>query len=235
VSETTDHTSLGDRMKQNYEAPSRQFLPRRMPILLRVDGKAFHTFTRGMDKPFDMRLIGAMNDVAIALCEEVQGSQFAYVQSDEVTLLLHNYKRLNTQPWFHGNVQKMTSVAASVAASVMSLEYGRHAFFDARAFVLPEAEVCNAILWRQQDATRNSIQMLARARYSHNQCDGKNCSELQEMCFQAGDNWNNLPTHLKRGRFILRDFAGQWVVDNEPPILTENRAYVDRHLATEEG
>lgn len=234
MSETTDKTSLGDRMKSNYEAPCLQFLPRRLPILLRVDGKAFHTFTRGMDKPFDMRLIGAMNDVAIALCEEVQGAQFAYVQSDEITLLLHNYKRLNTQSWFHGNVQKMTSVAASIAGAVMSLEYGRRAFFDARVFVLPEAEVCNAILWRQQDATRNSIQMLARSRYSHKQCDEKSCAELQEMCWQAGDNWNNLPTHLKRGRFVLRGADGHWFVDNEPPILTENRGYVERHLETEQ-
>jgi tRNA(His) guanylyltransferase len=231
MTETTDRTALGDRMKQLYEAPSQTFLPGRMPALLRVDGKAFHTFTRAMDRPFDMRLIEAMNSVALALCEEVQCTQIAYVQSDEVTLLLHNYKRLNTQGWFHNNVQKMVSVAASVATSAMTLAFGRSCAFDARVFVVPEAEVCNAFLWRQQDATRNSIKMLARSRYSHKQCDGKNSSELQEMCVQAGDNWNNLPTHLKRGRFALRNADGHWGIDNDPPILTADRDYIDRHLA----
>lgn len=229
----TEKTSLGDRMK-GYEFACRATLPRRMPVILRVDGKAFHTFTRRMNRPFDFSFIEAMNLVALELCREAQGAQIAYVQSDEISVLLHNYKRLETDAWFDNQVQKIVSVSSASAAATMSLYYGRPALFDARTFVLPEAEVCNYFIWRQQDATRNSIQMLARSRYSHSECDGKNAAELQEMCFQAGDNWNNLSTHLKRGRFAVRDKENrEWLIDNDPPILTQDRAYVERHLAVD--
>lgn len=227
-------TSLGDRMKTYYEDAYRSTLPRRMPVLLRLDGKAFHTFTRGMEKPFDPKFIMSMNAVAIEVCEEAQGAQFAYIQSDEITVLLHNYKRLNSEAWFDNNVQKIVSVSAAIASSAMTRIYGTRALFDARVFVVPEAEVVNAILWRQQDATRNSIQMLARSIFSHKELHKKDNSELQEMCFQAGHNWNDLPTHYRRGRFALRGERG-WTIDNHPPILSADRNYVEKHLAVTDG
>lgn len=231
MSETTDRTSLGDRMKV-YEKAGRTMLPRRMPVILRIDGKAFHSFAAHFVKPFDEGLIRAMDEAAIELCQEIQGAQFAFVQSDEISILVHNYKRLNTEAWFDNQTQKMASVAAAIAAASVSLRYERRAHFDARAFVLPEAEVCNYFIWRQQDWTRNSIQMCARSLYSHKQCDGKVQSEMQEMCFQAGLNWNDLPVRLRRGRCIVRAERG-WHVDNEPPIFTQDREYVERHLAVE--
>lgn len=235
--------SLGDRMK-GYERAYKIALPRRMPVVIRVDGKAFHTLTRGCEKPFDERLMAHMNKAAIALCEEIQGAQLAYVQSDEISVLVHNYKRLKSEAWFDNELQKMVSVAASTAAVHFTLGFDTLATFDARAFVLPEAEVCNYFIWRQQDATRNSIQMATRAVYSHAQADGKNTSEMQEMLHAKGINWNDYPVACKRGRCVVReafsvfDVDGQeirrsrWVVQ-DPPIFSQDRAYIERHLAVE--
>jgi tRNA(His) 5'-end guanylyltransferase len=225
--------SLGDRMKLCERAHDIA-LPARMPVILRVDGKAFHTWTRSMDKPFDLTLVDWMNETAIDLCGHVQGAQFAYVQSDEISILLHNYKRFASQAWLENRIQKVCSVSASIAAAKMTLLSGRLAHFDARAFVLSEAEVTNYFLWRQNDATRHSIQMLARSLYSHKQCENKDCNVLQELCFQKGHNWNDLPTHLRRGRCVVRDEQGRWVVDREIPIWKEaGRQYVERFLETE--
>jgi len=237
--------ALGDRMK-GYETATRTTLTKRMPVIIRVDGKAFHPWTSGLDRPFDMRLIQAMDNVAMALCQEVEGTVLAYVQSDEISLLLHNYKKLQTQPWFDNQVQKMVSVAASIAGATMTFEsvgiFGsiRKAYFDARIFLLPEAEVANYFLWRQQDASRNSIQMLARTLYSHTELHKKNTSVLNEMCFVKGHNWNDLPTRLRRGRCIIKvEEMGEslqrtrWIVDNEIPLFNQERDYIEKYLAVE--
>jgi tRNA(His) 5'-end guanylyltransferase len=233
--------ALGDRMK-GYELAARTSLPRRLPVVVRVDGRAFHTYTRRLTRPFDSRFIDAMDVVTLELCGEVAGAVFAYVQSDEVSLLVHNYRRLRTEAWFDNQVQKIVSVAASVAAATMTAWsprlFGttavRLAHFDARAFVLPEAEVANYFLWRQQDASRNSLQMLARSLYSHAECEGQGSAQLQEMCFRRGRNWNDLPVHWRRGRCALQGAEGDWVVDREPPVFSRERGYVERFLQIEE-
>lgn len=236
--------SLGDRMKARYENASRHYLPGRMPVILRVDGKAFHSMTRHCTKPFDTVLMTAMDATAKALCEQIQGAQLAYVQSDEISILIHNYKRLTSDAWFDNNIQKMVSVGASIATAAFNMydadagdslngkRWDRPAMFDARVFVVPEAEVCNAFLWRQQDAERNSIQMLARSLYSHRECENKNCAQLQDMCHAKGHNWNDLPTRMRRGRCVVRRLSG-WEIDWEIPRFSQDRAYIERHLATE--
>jgi tRNA(His) guanylyltransferase len=216
--------SLGDRMK-SYEAALDLTLLPRSPVIVRVDGRAFHSWTRGMMRPFDPTLIGWMDSAAVALCEELQTAQLAYVQSDEISVLLHGYKRHESQPLFGNRLQKLCSVAASVAAAEMTAVSGRRAYFDARAFVLPEAEVTNYFLWRQNDASRNSLQMLARSLASHKECDGLGQAELQELCFSRGQNWNDLSVSLKRGRCAVRNtferegaIRHMWSIDNEIPI-----------------
>lgn len=258
----SDHKndSLGNRMK-TYEDAFRINLPIRMPVIIRVDGKAFHTYTAKCQRPFDVGLVECMNLTAIELCKQLQGCQVAYVQSDEISLLLTNYESFDTQSWFENNIQKMVSVAASIAGVTFSMESWRiwgvdridckPAYFDARAWVLPKEEVCNYFLFRQQDATRNSVQMQARALYSHKQLDNKNSSQLQEMIFQKGINWDTLPTTQKRGRCIVKQvrpkFAfnpkdqkmelsqrSEWIVDNEIPIFSQERKYIDKFVYLDE-
>ena len=247
-----------------FEDAFRMHLPPRMPLIIRVDGCRFHTYTKGLKRPVDDNLVEVMNLTATKLCEEVQGCQLAYIQSDEISLLLNNFKTFDTQSWFQNNLQKMASVAASIAGAtftlnswriwhgntgpVLSFADFRPAYFDARVFVLPKEEASNYFLWRQQDATRNSIQSLARSLYSHRECNDKNNSELQEMIFKKGINWNDCPTSQKRGRCVLKQqvevkaknpitqedcvaMRSALVVDNEIPIFSQDREYIDKHLA----
>lgn len=219
-----------------YERASLQALPQRMPVILRVDGKNFHGATRECERPFDKLLMHRMDEVAIALCEQAQGAVFAFVQSDEISVLLHNYRRLNSGSWFDNEVQKMVSVGAGIASSVMTALW-KPVVFDARVFVLPEAEVTNYFIWRQQDATRNSVQMAARAVYSHKQLYGKNNADMQEMLFAKGINWNDYPDGCKRGRGVVREVFQREDVDRhrwvseDPPVLTQDRDYIEKRLA----
>ncbi len=248
MKQSMDKPSLGDRMKHNYEKVFNIRLPRRMPIIMRLDGKAFHTLTRDFQKPFDDNFIGLMNYATGAVCEEIQGAQIAYIQSDEISILIHNYKRIASEAWFDNEIQKMCSVAASVASVAFSLRAKEDNLlptlarsmnvFDCRVFVIPEHEVCNYFIWRQQDWERKSIQMLASSLYSHNQLHKKNQKDMQEMCFQKGKNWNDLPTHLRRGRCVSKvghgNFPDHWRVDNYIPIFTQDRMYIEQHLAVED-
>jgi tRNA(His) guanylyltransferase len=224
---------LGDRMKR-YEGVSQYKLIRRMPVIIRLDGKAFHTFTRKMEKPFDRNLILAMNDSAQFLCTQLMGCKLAYIQSDEISLLLTDYDNLETEPWFDNKIQKMVSISSSLCSTYFTTYFCNDwdmAFFDARAFNLPREEVCNYFIWRQQDWTRNSIQMLARAHFSHKQCHKKNQSELQDMLMnEMSVNWNDLPIHLKRGRCVLKSEDEGWVTDQDIPIFTKDREYIERFV-----
>lgn len=234
--------SLGDRMK-GYEQAARTVLPRRMPVILRIDGKAFHTYTRGCDRPFDSNLSNVMVSTAKALCEEIQGAQVAYTQSDEISILVHGYKKFDSQPWFDNQLQKMVSVAAGVASATFTMKSSlvfpdkKPAVFDCRAFVIPEADVCNYFLWRQQDAIRNSVQMLARALYSHRECNNKNVIELKEMCAAKGSPWEKVELRFQRGVCVRRantNDRNPWRIDDRIPLFNENRDYVNSLLALEE-
>lgn len=241
--------SLGDRMK-GYEAVSDGCLMRKTPAVVRVDGKAFHSFTRGCDRPFDYGLRNCMEDAALALCEEIQGAKFAFVQSDEISVLMSDMDSIRTEPWFGYRIQKMASVAASIATAHFGKAW-RHIggsgvpFFDGRVFSLPPDEVVNYFIWRQQDATRNSIQMAARAVFSHKACHGKNQDELQEMLWsEKGVNWNDYPTEFRRGSCVVQQEesftvpagpnAGdtvtrkRWQVDMDTPIFSQDRTYIER-------
>ena len=231
-----DKTSLGDRMK-GYERSSKDILPARMPIIIRVDGVAFHTWTKtvGCKRPFDNRLIQAMQEIAALMCKKMHTCVFAYTQSDEISFLMHNYKRINTQPWLGNVIQKIVSHSAAMASAAMSLRYQYPTFFDSRVFVMPENDVVNYFIWRQQDATRNSIQMLARSQFSHKECHKKSCDDLQEMLFQErGMNWNDTETHKKRGSCVYKSDEG-WIIDKEIPIFTQDRHFIKQHLATVEA
>ena len=220
-------------MKQGYEEPYKIMLPIRMPTILRLDGKSFHAFTRGMERPFDKEFMSMMDQLALYLCHECQTAQFAYIQSDEISILLHPYKKLDTEGFFANEVQKMVSISAGLASAWMSLEYKRTAVFDSRVFVLPESEVVNYFLWRQQDCTRNSISMVAQSLYSHKELIEKNNAMKQEMIFQKDINWGKLPVNKRRGRCIIRTEDGL-VIDQSPPIFSKKRSYIENLLKTDE-
>lgn len=248
--------SLGDRMK-SYENISRIYLAKRLPVIIRIDGKAFHSFTKGFQRPFDEILIKAMQETAKYLCKNIMGCKLAYTQSDEISLLLIDYERNETQPWFENNLQKIVSVAASMATMAFNkcfkeitiatqcydidqiIVYTKHfdkATFDARAFILPKEEVCNYFIWRQQDASRNSIQMVAQSLFSHKQLQNKKCDQLQELMSQECNiNWSDYDTVYKRGSCVIKEqyqeggtTRSHWIVDTEIPIFTQNRDYIDR-------
>ena len=260
--------SLGDRMKNNYENRAKAYLLRRTPVIIRLDGCHFHTFTRGFAKPFDKRLMEAMQETTLELCKNIQGCMFGYTQSDEITLVSVDYNNIDTDAWFDYSVEKMCSVAASmctlyfnkifsnkvddfvlehsleepteeftklVAKYQKAVEVG--ATFDARCFNIPISEVVNAVLWRQQDCSRNSISSLAQAYFSHKQLEGKNGSQKQDMLMEThGINWNGLSTVEKRGTAVIKNDEGKWFIDEEMPILKgENRNYLESKIIFEDG
>jgi len=222
---------LGDRMKGNYEDRTRYLLPRRTYTIIRLDGKAFHTYTRGLKKPFDKGLYEDMDNAIISMLPEIQGSVFAYTQSDEISILLTDFAKTSTSAWFDGNLQKMCSVASSIitaefnkrrmyrfskehadmegrsqlwGSDVLTLE---PAYFDARVFTIPDrTEVMNYFLWRNQDCARNSVSMVAQHNFSHRELQGKSTSNLHEMLHQKGINWaTDFTDGEKNGRLIVKD------------------------------
>lgn len=236
--------SLGDRMKR-YEGASRSTLTPRMPIIVRVDGRSFHTFTKHCERPFDIDIANAMLAAAVGLMQDTH-AELAYVQSDEISLLLHGYKRFSSKPYFDNEVQKIASVTASVASSSVSLTTRRPCSFDARVFAVPESDVCNYFVWRQKDAIRNSVQMVAQSLFSQKELDQRNCDKLKEMCRSKGVNWDNMHTWKKRGACVFRyqdevpDERKEGLrirrgisTDQEIPVFSEDRQYIERFLAVE--
>ena len=219
--------SIGNRMKENYEDRYRIYLTRRTPVILRLDGKAFTTLTRGFDKPFDGGFIDCMRETAYLLVSEIQGAKIAYIQSDEISIFLTDYDTLTTEAWFDYNIQKMVSVASAIASQDFSERIQKRGLFDCRAFNLPRSEVCNYFIWRQQDWVRNSIQMLARSLYSHKECHEKKTPELHEMCFQKGHNWADLRKDLKNGS-IYRTNEG-WSFGE----FKKNREFIEMYCGDE--
>jgi tRNA(His) guanylyltransferase len=223
--------TLGDRMKEFYETRTKLLLPRRTYTIIRIDGKAFHTYTRGLERPFDEKLINDMDETAMYLCENIQGAKFAFVQSDEISILLTDFEKLQTNAWFDGNIQKITSISASFAtAKFNQLRPDKIALFDSRVFTIPSnVEVENYFIWRQQDTVRNSISSVAQSLYSNKELHKVNVSEMQELCFKKGVNWNDLDAKKKRGRLIVKEFynkegaiRSKWI-SIAPPIFTQER------------
>ena len=214
---------LGNRMKEQYENRTRYFLPRRTYTLLRLDGKSFHTYTRGLKKPFDNDLSKDIDNAIIAMLPEIQGAVFAYTQSDEISILLTDFATPQTDAWFDGNLQKMSSVAASIMTAefnklrlirglykipvLSKVEEFVTAYFDCRTFTIPDrTEVMNYFRWRQQDCVRNSVSMVAQSKFSHKELHGKSQADMHEMLHQKGINWaTDFTDGEKNGRVIVKE------------------------------
>ena len=272
-------SDLANRMKE-YEKRNQYYLQKRTPVAIRVDMRAGHTFTRGFKRPFDYIFMKSMQETAKYMCENMGNAKFAYVQSDEITIILTDYDTLETDCWFNYRTDKLCSISASMATMAFNkyfeenvtnevLEYkmvphcveiqqeikeyhntliaalDKGAMFDARCFNIPKEEVTNLIYWRQLDASRNSIQMVGQANFSHNELQNKSCNDIQDMLMlQKNINWNDFPTYQKRGSCVVKSdeketvtednigtkmtIRSKWIIDKEMPILKgKDRAYVD--------
>ena len=277
MSQKYSKDSLGTRMKE-YEGVAKTNLIKRTPVIIRIDGKAFHTWTKqlkhfdgGLEKdPFSDVMNKAMSETTKLLVSNIQNAVLGYTQSDEISILLNDWKTLTTDQWFGNSTQKMASVAASMATAYFNKFIGSFlssqplhdsaqfleatpAMFDARVFNVPKEEVANYFVWRQQDATRNSVQMLGRHYFSHPEMNHKNVSDVQDMLMKTFNvNWNDLATWKKRGTCVTRGghiplapgvvgsitIAGSMphtniVIDKEIPIFTQDRNYIEELLKAE--
>jgi tRNA(His) 5'-end guanylyltransferase len=243
-----------------------------MITIIRLDGKGFSKYTKKLNKPFDDGFSDDMDATAAFLCENIQGAKFAYTQSDEISIILTDFDNNESAAWFDNNIQKMVSIAASMAtAKFNQLRLIRNcdkirtnkedvtinvtsdvdianftpAMFDARVFQVPTVdEMINAMIFRQQDATRNSVSMAAYDLCGHNATDGKSGAEKQEMMWQKGVNWNDYKTKYKRGTVIKKEqvektgpngekvIRNKWLADPEIPIFTEDKEYLRKLIPT---
>jgi tRNA(His) 5'-end guanylyltransferase len=230
----TDKTSLGDRMKQ-YEGVTRNYVMRRTPVVIRLDGCHFHTFTRGFDKPCDEVLAKTMKETMQYLCQNIQNVKLGYTQSDEITLVLADYRDVNTETWFGNNIQKMASVSASMCAMYFNKRFAANveshtfaddvsdeqiskwviahrramvqgAIFDARVFNVPQNDVLNNVMWRVRDCERNSKSSLAQANFSPKELQGVSGEDMVTMVKEkTGILWNHLDPSYKYGTFCIKN------------------------------
>ena len=254
--------TLGNRIKSKFEDPFRFNLPQRTYGIVRIDGKAFHTFTRGLERPYCVELSTAMDLAALALAKEMMGCKLAYGQSDEYSFLFTDFEKEETEMWFGGNVQKIASVSASIFTAYFNAAWhdiinytplqkthNQLAVFDARVFVIPlRVDVLDYFHWRQLDATRNSLNMLASCHFSHKQLQSKKSEDKHEMLHSIDINWNDMPVPFKRGRVIRREPNKRtvsyvhkktketitqeveemaWVTDCKIPVFAREKAYLE--------
>ena len=242
---------LSDRIKEHYEKRTQTFLNRRMITIIRLDGKSFSKYTKSLNKPFDDGFSNDMDMTAVYLCENIQGAKIAYTQSDEITVVLTDFDNIDSQAWFDYNVQKMTSISASMASArfnqlrllrkcnemdtedkfqvLEEVDINRHklAMFDSRVFQVPTIdEMVNVLIWRQQDCSRNSISMAADAYYSHSVLEGKSGSDKQDLLMEEGVNWNDYLPKYKRGSVIKKQKV---LVDGQNGPVERNRWVIDEN------
>lgn len=203
--------TLGDRMKAFEMAEAGRMLIPGLPIMCRLDGRSFSQFTKGLKRPYDERMSSLMCATAKFIAEETN-AKIVYTQSDEISVVLYT-DNLESQTFFDGRIQKLTSVIASMATAYFNKHLSAYLpekanklpMFDCRVWNLPSLEeVCKCLLWRELDATKNSISMAAQHYYSHKELHEKNGSEKIEMLHKKGIIWDKYPSFFKRGSYLRR-------------------------------
>ena len=196
---------IGSRMKQKYETVMDYKLTQNIPVIARVDGKAFHTLTKNCNKPFDDHIINSMIYTAKDVMKAIPDIKIAYVQSDEISYLFTDYETLEHQALFNYRAQKLNSVLASMTSVNFTERFGERGFFDCRVFNVPIQEVENYFRWRAYDWERNSLIMYCRSVFSQKQMQNKNRVQLHEMLYKKGRNWNNLDPVYKNGTLLYKN------------------------------
>lgn len=257
---------LGDRMKQ-YERAYDTYMPSRLPVIIRIDGKGFSRFTKKIQakKPFDSWFSDSMAQAMLETAEKIEGCVFAYTQSDEMTFVIKNDQSEESTPWFGNRIQKLTSVASSFVTATFNQRLFRLlekdvplAYFDARVFIVPSwQEAINCLVWRQNDATKNSISAACYYEVARKPDRGKkqarklmhglNQKQQQELLFQeTGINWNNYPAKFKRGigcYKVAKEMAyegntfvrNSWELDTELPVFAREQEFLRNILGMNEG
>ena len=217
---------LGDRMKE-YEEHYQTEIPRRMPVVMRLDGKCFHSLTKGCEKPFDAGLRSAILLGVRDLLEEAP-ARMAYQQSDEVSLLFIDYNRFDTQQWLGGNIQKMASVAAAIMSVGFSKAWAKPGYFDARLIAIPERDIVNYFIWRQQDCMRNAVSMASRTVFSAKQLHEKHGGERKAMLASKGVKFEDYDLGFRQGTVITKSEV------MAAPVFSKDRSFLEKFLTVEE-
>lgn len=225
-------SDLEKRMREFYEDAAKTYLTRRMPVIIRVDGKGFKHVTRNFEFPCDDHFRAAMADTAKDLLNNVQGAVFAYTQSDEISLFLKDYTTLETQALYGYGVQKIVSVVASMTSTYFNKHIGEYegdayqevagtCIFDARTFNIPKEEVTNYFYWRQTDCERNAIQAIARSVLTKSGVRGHSCKTLVTMLADKDVDIKTYPEYFLHG-YCLYKKEGRSVVCEAAPMFTGN-------------
>ena len=233
---------FGDRMKSLERRETEQTFMPLLPIVVRLDGRSFHSYTSGFDRPIDSDFRKAMVETTKVLVEETNAT-IGYTQSDEITLVLYS-SNLKSQIWFNGEKFKIVSCLASLC-SVTFYKFmsqfkagnlpGKVPTFDCRAYNVPnKIEAANGVLWRELDCTKNAISMASRCYYSHAELNDKSGSEKQEMLFAKGVNFNDYPAYFKRGTFVQRKKTARKFTADEIKLLpSKHQARTNPDLVVE--
>ena len=219
-----DGLDIGNRMKA-YENCFAYTLPRRIPVIIRVDGRAFHTITRKeFGRTWSIEFVEIMIETAKAVMADIAGCDICYSQSDEISFLLTDYRTIKSEGWFGYDLHKLISISASLASTAFSKLYGGDVCFDSRCFSIPQDDVCNYFIWRQIDAIRNATQMIGHGYFSQKELHKVSCAGIQEKLLKEHNvDFNDYPTVRKRGFCIVKK-----EVDLDIPLFTEDRSYIEK-------
>lgn len=219
---------LGDQIKAFEARETSRRLMKGLPVVARLDGKAFHTFTRGLKKPYDDRLSSSMMETTKYLVDKTN-ALIGYTQSDEITLVW-DFPAGGSEFMYDGKLFKLLSLLSAMATAKFNSLIAKNIpekaellpVFDARVFQMPNKELAAlALVWRELDASKNSVSMAASAYYSHKVLQGKNNAEKQELLFQKGINWNDYPSFFKRGSYFRKAVVEKLLSDEELSVIPE--------------
>lgn len=227
----TEFDKLGDKHKRFEEVASHVLMPD-TPWIVRMDGVAFHTFTKGISKPFDPDMTHCMQKTAMDMTEAYKPA-LTYVQSDEITMCFVP----TSEVIYGGKISKLCSTFAAKASVIFNDAVRRHIshkcgmmpIFDARVFNVPSLDdMAENLLWRQEDAVRNSVSMACHANFSDKELLHKTSGERREMLKSIGIDWNDYPTHSKMGTFYRKEKIENIITKESYDLMIERKIPVDK-------
>ena len=240
---------LKDRI-ESYKEQSDYKLLNKLPIIITVNGRSFAKVTSFLDKPYSDKFAECMLSTSLKLCSEIEGSLFAYFHNDEIVILSRNDQSIETIPWFDNKIQKISSIAASIAtlhfnkcAHNLDLNLLGDAFFTANVFTPPNiVEAANTMIYKQQQNTLTSIQFacfyeLLKKYDKHiikEMIHGLSFDEKVDLLKQECDiDFNEYPLIYRRGaacyrmpKVINNVLKNKWFVNDEIPFFAKDQSFL---------